>query len=379
MLIEIRKGGFVNKGAELMLLGALDQLRANFPAAEFVMAAQPISAPYKKRAQLGFYQKLNFWRCHVQWGLVIGLVPGKIRSLFGIVSEREIDAVIDIAGFAYGDACALRNTLELADSCRRWKRQGTKVILMPQAFGPFTGAKIRHAIQSALRDADLIFARDSASFQHLHDLHPCSDKIFLAPDFTQLVEGQGCDPLMGEERQVCIVPNSRMIDKTSSADGAAYLALLVKLARQLRQDNRVFFLIHEGEGDRQIADQVNRELGDSLPTIAEPDPLRTKGIIGRCDLVISSRFHALVSALSQGVPALGTGWSHKYQMLFEDYGFPEGLLDVRDDDQKIDVILQTVFYKNPMRLKEKLLSTAKGEKAKTQDMWARVFETIAQK
>ena len=145
------------------------------------------------------------------------------------------------------------------------------------------------------------------------------------------------------------------------------------------EDNRVFFLIHEGEGDRQIADQVNRELGDSLPTIAEPDPLRTKGIIGRCDLVISSRFHALVSALSQGVPALGTGWSHKYQMLFEDYGFPEGLLDVRDDDQKIDVILQTVFYKNPMRLKEKLLSTAKGEKAKTQDMWARVFETIAQK
>src|SRR5690606_22797023 len=45
-----------------------------------------------------------------------------------------------------------------------------------------------------------------------------------------------------------------------------------------------------------------------------------KGAIANCDLVIGSRFHALIAALSQGIPAAALGWSHKYAELLQSFG-----------------------------------------------------------
>jgi len=38
-----------------------------------------------------------------------------------------------------------------------------------------------------------------------------------------------------------------------------------------------------------------------------------KGVIGRCDMVIASRYHSTIAALSTGVPCLVIGWGHKYR------------------------------------------------------------------
>ena len=60
-LIEIRKAGFVNKGAELMLYAVLEKMKQEFPDAEFAMAPSRSteSAPYLKRAELGLFQKAH--------------------------------------------------------------------------------------------------------------------------------------------------------------------------------------------------------------------------------------------------------------------------------------------------------------------------------
>ena len=143
MMIEVRKAGFVNKGAELMLLSVLERVQRELPGTDMVMAPDLKSAPYRKRAVLGLYQKVWFQRYRVQWGFLGRLIPHSMRKFFGLVLDSEVDAVLDASGFSYSDQVGLSSILATAKAVKRWKKRGTKVILLPQAFGPFEDRRIR--------------------------------------------------------------------------------------------------------------------------------------------------------------------------------------------------------------------------------------------
>ena len=138
MYIEIRKAEFVNKGAELMLLAAVEQVRLRYPQARLVMAPghEKSAAPFGKRAALGFYQKAWLWRSSLQLGDLAALAPKKLREAYGVVLDRELDAVLDAAGFLYSDQQGAKYNHELARASQRWKRRGTKVILLPRLSAP---------------------------------------------------------------------------------------------------------------------------------------------------------------------------------------------------------------------------------------------------
>ena len=46
-------------------------------------------------------------------------------------------------------------------------------------------------------------------------------------------------------------------------------------------------------------------------------------LIGRCEVFVASRFHAMVSSLATGVPTLVVGWSHKYGEVLDSVGLGE--------------------------------------------------------
>ena len=90
--------------------------------------------------------------------------------MYGLVVDSEVNVVLDASGFAYGDQWGPKNATVMAKAMLRWKRQGTKVILLPQAFGPFSSPQIRNSFRVMANLADRIYVRDAVSYNHILDL-----------------------------------------------------------------------------------------------------------------------------------------------------------------------------------------------------------------
>jgi len=381
MIIEIRKAGFVNKGAELMLRTIVQKLRERYPEALLTMATttESGSQPFRRVVELGAYPKVWLRYKRVQWGRLARFVPRKVREMYGLVLDQEVDVVIDAAGFSYSDQWGAGSTLELAESTRQWRRQGTKVVLMPQAFGPYTGHRIRSAMAEALQNSDLVMPREETSHRHLEEVAGSSHKIRQYPDFTNLIEGVVPHYFDAHKHRVCLVPNYRMIDKTDSSTSTAYLPFMVHCAKRLKEvGEKPFVLVHEGQKDRWLAEQIS-EKAEGVPILIEDDTLKIKGIIGASYATIGSRFHGLVSALSQGVPALSTGWSHKYSELFKDYGFPQGVVAVDLEEGELNKRIDALIMEDAnAKLKKRLLEKSAHLKNKSEEMWGDVFNIISE-
>lgn len=382
MIVEIRKAGFINKGAELMLHAVIQKVRERYPDVTLVMAPShsKASQPYHKFAPLGFYPKASLWRKGIQFGELASLVPKKVREMYGVVLDSEIDVVLDAAGFSYGDQWGFSSSRELASSSKKWKKNGTKLILLPQALGPYTKPGIKKHVTEWASNADMVFPREEDSYQYLTGIVGEKDKIKLYRDFTNLVIGElpvGYDPC---DKKVALVPNYRMIDKTSKEESEAYLPFMIKCAKYLIENQaKPFVLVHEGENDRMLAQKISEAVG-GIPIVTETNPLKIKGILDSCEATIGSRFHGLVSALSQGVPSLATGWSHKYRRLLEDYDFSDGVVSVLDTEEtireKIDLVIDAG---NVESLNQKLKERSEVLKKQSEEMWEHVFYHMDQK
>jgi polysaccharide pyruvyl transferase WcaK-like protein len=363
-----------------MLRATIKKVREAYPDAVLTMAPSPPhgTQPFRKLVDAGFFPKASFYHYGIEWGEAATLVPKRLRDMYGLVLDRDVDVVIDAAGFAYSDQWGVSNTKELADSTRRWRRRGTKVILMPQAFGPFEGKKIRKYINEAVNNADIVMPRESISYKHLTDAVGERPNIKQYPDFTNLIDGVVPRVFDPAQHRVCLVPNYRMIDKTSKKESESYLPFMKLCAQHLVEcDAKPFVLIHEGERDRWLAEQISVAAG-SIPILTIEDPLEIKGVLGGSYATIGSRFHGLVSALSQGVPSLATGWSHKYQELFHDYGLPEGVISVTERKESvISRIDSLINLSNQNATRTLLLDRSKHIKRRSLAMWDDVFDIFS--
>ncbi|EOZ95682.1 hypothetical protein A33Q_3044 [Indibacter alkaliphilus LW1] len=378
MNIELRGVEFVNKGAELMLQAIIQKASNELKEVNFVMEVNSRS-PFDKLKSEGILAKTNIQRKGIKWERLLNALPKSLRNSLGFASAIEIDAVIDGSGFAFGDKWgADKAGKRCANFIEKWKKSGKKVILLPQAFGPFSDPILADKMKVILSHADLVFARDRISFQYLKDLKVGEKNLFLAPDFTNLVQGTVLPKYVSFEFDVAIIPNQKMLETESKQDNELYLPFLLQTIQLIQRKNRKpFFLIHESKMDRAIAEKINNQLDSPIPIVHEEDPLVVKGIIGKSKAVVTSRFHGLVSALSQNIPCLATGWSHKYEMLFEDYDYKDGLCQLGEApeyyEEKIRMILQ---LDSARAISEKLKVESAKQKAETEKMWAKVFDVL---
>lgn len=374
-VIELRGVEFHNKGAELMLYAILEKVRKELPDAKFVMEKRDI-APVKKQREVGIFTKLH----SKKFGITTEFIPQQLTEKLGYIPEKEINVVLDGSGFAFGDFWGPEKAgMRMANHIEKWTHQGKKVIMLSQAFGSFENKALQEKMSVILNKADLVFARDNYSYSYLKSIPANHSNLFLRPDFTNLIKGKVPDYFDTEKYEIAIIPNNKLLESKVFSSREKYLDFLNNVTTLITESGKKpFFLIHEGVKDFKLAEEVNTVYNKQVPILRVDDPLHVKGIISKSQGVVTSRFHGLVSALSQAIPCLCVGWSHKYLALMEDYAFAEGL--IKDEDLggdalkgKLDLILNA---KSSEDIHERLKLASIRQKELSQDMWNMVFDVI---
>ena len=351
-LLEIRGPWLPNKGDALMLGAAVEALRDRFTlAAEGGLGLRrlPRDAGLDalrwgtvEAAHLSteWMSPLRRARAHTD-ALVLAL-PDRARHALRVRDGRDVTALLDVSGFAYGDQWEPERMDRRAAYYEMLRGRGARLVMAPQAVGPFERPEVRRAARRLFGLFDRIWARDASSRHHLDALGLDPARLGLVPDISLLLPPAAPPP--GDwGRRVCVVANARMMDRTDGAVSGRYKAFLAEALRHLRERGAdPFLLLHEAD-DAALTAEISARAG-GVETL-DPPALEAKAILGASRAVLSSRYHALVGALSQAVPTIGTSWAHKYDALFRDYGCPEMLLSPAAPDEalreRLDVALES--------------------------------------
>lgn len=382
LFVEIKGVQFRNKGAYLMLLASLEGLKGIARPVELVLSPGP-NLPYPERARLGAWQKLSFRRGGLDLTPMIGKLPGAVQRLFnryGMVSEKQIDLVLEASGFAYGDQWPLRFLQNTAKEVVRFAKAGKPFVFMPQAFGPFKTEDSKAAMRDIINHARLIFVRDPVSLQHLQSCVPnLPDSVVLTPDFTVGLTARPNDEIpVINGPYAALIPNNKVVSKFNHAGAEQlrndYITAFAAAANTLADAGMQCVLVnHEGKEDAELCAEIAAKAPCQIVQIE--DPLAVKAFIGKAELAISSRFHGAVNALSQGVPCIATSWSHKYHAMMTDFGMADYCVTELSEQSLLSALQQLLDNKDALATVVK--QQAAALKQQNAAMWQRLYQAIS--
>nr|WP_269779426.1 polysaccharide pyruvyl transferase family protein [Propioniciclava soli] len=233
---------------------------------------------------------------------------------------QSFDVVIDTgAGDSFADIYGLPRLRGRAAMALFVKALHVPYVLGPQTVGPFETAEGRRLGRLMLKTARLALARDSESAYAARELgrpvdHVTSDVVFFLPQPERSVEHD-------------VLLNVSGLLWTSDAHGSAanYRRVVGEVINGLRQRGRTITLLPHvlesrfPDNDMPAITEVARE--HDLPVAEVGDLQDVRAHVAGAALVIGSRMHACLNALSVGTPALPLAYSRKFAPLMRDLGW----------------------------------------------------------
>lgn len=372
MNILINGAGFVNKGAEAMTrtvqieltkrLGNVKLLLWRTKDCDRIIAKEcgytPIVLPFDNR-ESPWFRARGRRIMSVLWSVIELCKARRIKKATTIVNSHDFftracenylgqmvddfDVMIDISGLAYLDSKRLtgfHRVQPIVNNCRRYNKP---IVFMPQLWGSFEMPKSKKKISELLNNSKTFYySRDKTSCRHLEKaLGKQKATIALYPDIVFCFEGEdlgtgrhilkemGCSlkrPIVG------VSPNMRVFERMAGKGlENEYLKIMVKIINDCIENYDIDIVLQANEiyefgtrkDDRYLCNLIAKSVNKAdrcFMTMENLTAESTKAIIGNFDFLIGSRFHSLVFALSQGVPAMSISWSHKYHGLFSVFG-----------------------------------------------------------
>lgn len=381
MIIELKGVEFENKGAELMLRGLLQRIEQYWPDAEIALTPSA-KANFQQRCSVDAWQKISLRKLYLDLNVLTYYFPIFLRSYlkkWGIVTEADIDVVIDASGFSYSDQWSPKMSIRhLSGEIERNTKYNKPYVFMPQAMGPFSDPKVRAQIAVSFPKAALVCAREDDTYNFIHEITGDFDALAQFGDFTNSIKGILPEGFDTTKRLACIVPNKNMVNPRNKNKQwlDSYETMILSAVHIYKSKGLVpFFLNHEGLEDGALIERLNTQLNEPLMVVEELDPIKVKGIIATSSAVLCSRFHGCISALSNGIACLSTSWSHKYERLHEGYKAQEFLLKADVSESELEELIdKSLDYGSEAH--EIIQQQAVLFKVETEQLWLKVKAII---
>lgn len=292
--------------------------------------------------------------------LLFGLLPlallSRLLSVLGVPQRLvcrsaaarallDADIVLDLAGISFSDGRGIPILVYNVAMTGLPLLLGKPVVKCSQALGPFEDVLNRGAAKLVLRRVAAICARGSESFRHVAELELGGDPpVVEAADLAFLMKvseaaEQRADHLtsgLGAD-YVAVVP-SAVVRGYCSRAGIDYVDIVATaIDRLLARGEAVVLLAHSVRpsdkesrmNDRPVCREIFKRASRSDRLLLLDDsesPSVLRALIGGASLLVTCRFHAMISALTTETPVMVVGWSHKYAEVVAEFGLSEYVL-----------------------------------------------------
>lgn len=255
---------------------------------------------------------------------------------------RDTDLVIDEAGIAFSDSRSwILNTYAFACAAIPML-MGVPVVKYSQAMGPFHHAYNRILAKWVLSKMRLVAARGRLTYAHLRAIGIrrqtvcCADGAFTMPSVPAVEKRVQDICRKADFSHTVALSVSSVVERKCKKAGIDYCKIMAEFIVYLNGlGYQVYLFANAARMHSKRPRNNDLMTGDAIACIyrklkqdenallwehREMDAEEIRAYIGQCECLVASRFHAMVFALSEQVPVMLIGWSHKYQEVMEQFG-----------------------------------------------------------
>lgn len=388
MKIIIWGGSFHNKGAEAMSITTIEELKNNNDNTEFYFVSERKSYELDSVRILSLKKNFNITQIKHPTRfkfILFALLP---KSIVKLTKENELftalkqsNYAIDISGFNLSDKIGWKAAMHYYSKVKMCKKFRIKYVVFPQAMGPFNSFWVRYFAKKTIDLIDLIIARDYNTKNYINNLKVKNKDVKLLPDVAFCFKDKYFPKLKSYEKKntitIAICPNQRAYSRAFNNDNNKYMDIVVNLIKSIPKEANLLFIPHEFGNNsfddldlcNDIIKCINTDNYKSVKVVNEiQDAYQLKNEISKSDIVIASRFHSAVGALSLGIPTITIGWADKYPQLLKLFNCEEFSVDV--DSCDLEELANKFYYmlSNRELIAKKIennLITVKEESKKT--------------
>ena len=229
------------------------------------------------------------------------------------------------------------------------KQHQLPIFVSSIGIGPFSTKKQQNAAIATLKKCDFVSFRDKRSLEYLKNAgHPAAyasvDPVFLLPEvetFEQLKAQKKLQQRIG----ICVI--DYRITGCSRKDYLNYLKDMKNLIHDLAAAKKEIILFSSEVQDYETIETLYAEfLKDpqvNVVFVKEKEDLLA--LYQSLNLVIGTRMHSMIVAVSQFVPIIGLSWQQKVVEMFKNLGIEEDVLAIADLSKKREILSKKIDEK----------------------------------